>query len=143
MKFKSDFITNSSSTCYVVTVPEDFDLERCLPLIYDLVSPDSDLVEEEKIELKNEIRERFRELKEVGETGEGGYYVKGFRELGILFEDLGLCLTTIPVGDASGAIINFCSKRMDELLNVVGTVSRGTWKRDCDRLIEERDESKK
>ncbi len=92
MKISNGFVSNSSSSSYVVFIPDDFDLD------YEYIQDESDGEIEADI-----LRDFVMKLR----SGEDIWFESGYNECEILIEKLnekGLVLTSIDTGPDSGII---------------------------------------
>lgn len=122
MKIKRDFITNSSSTAYIVFIPEHYNLkvERIILLSeYKDYLEDQEPTKKQMLDIINEIIEDIDFLKNGEAVGVGQYSCKKLI-LQDLLEEENFILKTIHM-DNSGDNI-FCPVSLDELKNIISKV---------------------
>jgi DNA phosphorothioation-dependent restriction protein DptG len=111
MKIKGDFITNSSSTSYVVYIPDDFDYKD---YIEDIKTDDiwNDYCEEENKDeidkIWKHIKNIFNELKTSEDSilGENGYMSPGYYIVEHFIKKMGFVVSEVNIGSCQGTVTN-------------------------------------
>ena len=111
MKIKGDFITNSSSTSYVVYIPDDFDYKDHIEeLKTDDIWKDYDHEEEKEYKKKiwKQIEYTFNELKTSEDSipGEKGCMPPWYYIVEHFIEKKGFVVSEVNVGSCEGTITN-------------------------------------
>lgn len=130
MKIKTDFVTNSSSTCYVVFVPANYKLDdNALKAAieqnmewWDEEEEDPELTSDDYVEmLRDEVIECLQELKEGNDIykdnyGDGVDY-KTYSTVDQLVGDLGFGLTSVDTsGDGLDQIVGVQEEKVIKIL---------------------------
>ena len=104
MKIKSDFVTNSSSTSYIVCIPEKFDIDMFISLLSDMDEIDN------KELFYNKIKDVVKELKDYGTLDQYENELEFYR-LSDLLSELELDVLSYDSPSDCGVIINInCQK---------------------------------
>lgn len=116
MKLKGDFITNSSSTSYVVFIPEDFQLKSFdeLDMPYDNFDEEDD----------DEILKKVREGIELVKNGDHICECEDFglnRQLAHICRENNFVLTDLDGGSDSGVVAGVTKRKIDEISNWKGS----------------------
>ena len=117
MKIKSDLVTNSSSTAYVVFIPENFEItdEEIKNVIIESYEEDFDPNDFESV--KKSLLNELKDLK----NGHDVFYDEWdkynmFEPLSRIFEDKNLVIAVIDVPSESGSIVGVTSSKISEIL---------------------------
>jgi len=113
MRIKVDYVTNSSSTCYVVCIPQDkkWILEN-LPTFDEYYEEDEPASDKDELscEVENLLRGETIWEEEAGEW---------FRELVELCEKNGFIIASFEVGSERGQITNITEKDFDKIKEIL------------------------
>lgn len=132
MKIRKGFITNSSSTSYIMCIPDDLKAEDisdefirwCIEKEYE----GGQIDDEEAKERINEFRERFPEIIEKINKEYGSITCEDGEEyviIGRLCEKLGFEIKTMDNHPDSGAITNIS---LNDLKEKIKEIESGEWK---------------
>ena len=118
MKIKSDFVTNSSSTSYLVYIPEKFDINNFTNLILESSDIDDYLEDDEsKEEFLDRFKEEFNYLLASGSSYQ--YDNRFYYMLVDLFEKLELNVESWDTSSENGMIINVNSNEIKKSIEVI------------------------
>lgn len=127
MKIKNDFVTNSSSTSYIVSIPERFDIHECLKhmreknLFENLEDYLSDFDVDEDGDGYDgfivEIVEIFGYLKSGDILEESESDCNVYEELINVLVNNNFCIRTIDVPSECSSVMNINSKDNQEKIN--------------------------
>lgn len=119
LKVKSEFVTNSSSTSYVIFLPTNFNIGE----FFHLLGKDwADYNEEEKEEIKLLMKVLVKSLIEgdvVGEDGDDAFWMARN-----IFIELDLVISSWSSGPDNGTIININSKDVKDRAEII---KKGGW----------------
>jgi hypothetical protein len=124
VKIKGDFVTNSSSTSFIVYIPDNFNIDEFFHLIdgWDYIEDDAEMT-------KEELRMNIKKLEEVGSIDE--WHNLGFWLLPDLLHELELIITHWETGSLGGKLININSKPLKEGVEVIKSggwgIKHGGW----------------
>lgn len=129
MKIKSDFVTNSSSTSYLVFIPDNFDYEivnRVIDASHTIQKDIEELnewTERKGKDCKKEIEDAFKDL--VNGKSVYHYDCDSFYTIHEILHELGLVVSVKELsGSQDGHIINLNSKDIKSKLE---TIRSGGW----------------
>lgn len=114
MKVKTDFITNSSSTNYIVLIPSTLSLKRCLS-----IREQAGINLPDDIEIE-ELTEHFRELRCMGFVQEFDIGVPYFDFLSDMLKELDLVVCKFDAGPDIGCIVNVIDNLKKKLDVITG-----------------------
>lgn len=116
MKIKQDFVTNSSSTSYVVYIPENFDID-------DWIRKKSELFEFHDEESPNQsIVKKIVEKLKHGEQVWQDDVDRSFNSYNFvydLFQELGMILKDTDTSSESGRMINIGTCKIKQQMNKI------------------------
>lgn len=130
MKIKQDFITNSSSTSYLVYIPDNFDIRKFKDMIkvnfQDDVTEYCDNIPDKPITEDEFFQFFFNEFNNLIKQGDLYQYDNSqlFYLASNIIDELELVLSDEPTGSDAGLIQNVNVKIIKEKIN---TIKSGGW----------------
>ncbi len=126
MKIRNSFVSNSSSTSYIVAVPTDFDFtkEWVEGIIIEAVKREGIENTDDEMETVDKIRKVLESIRKLATKYEesvreqvGGY--SGISLIGDILDRLGLCLSSVDAGSDAGIVVNVLSPKIKDKLKDV------------------------
>ena len=115
MKLKSDFVTNSSSTSYIVCIPEELDESY----FESVISNSKHGYEDEIEELSEQVVENFDVLRDGGDVW-GEEYPAAFDVTIEICQEFGFVLKEISGGPDEGSLLGLSREKLHDQLHYLG-----------------------
>lgn len=123
MKIRSNFVSNSSSTSYIVAVPVDFDFtkEWIEEIIVEVIRQEGIKVVDDENEIVDSVRKVLESIRKRPVSYQEGIMdqigeFSGVFLIGDILDQLGLCLHSEGVDYESGQIVNVLSEKIKHRL---------------------------
>ena len=126
MKIRSSFLSNSSSTSYIVAIPIDFDFAQdwIEKIVIEAAEREGLEIEDDEMEIVDKIIKVLKSIRRSsvkyqdqieGVIGE----FAGISLIGDILDSLGLCLSTLDASSDGGIVMNVLSPKIKDKLKDV------------------------